>query len=106
MSVPPTAREHTAAQVRRGASQRPGQGLAVTAVVAAGAGMTAQAVTGIAPAQLADGAVAIDFLARVAMHSAYSISVASSAVLVAVTTVARRHKRPLPSSPSSFKESP
>ncbi|MGW1616039.1 hypothetical protein ACWCQZ_42645 [Streptomyces sp. NPDC002285] len=78
----------------------------MTAVVAGGAGMTAQAVTGIAPAHLADGAVAIDFLARVAMHSAYSISVASSAVLVAVTAAARSHKRPLPSSPSRYKESP
>ncbi|MDX5569071.1 hypothetical protein PYK79_45420 [Streptomyces sp. ID05-04B] len=65
----------------------------MTAVAATGAGMTAQAATGITPARFADGAVTVDFLARTAMHSAYGLAIVSATVLAVVTTVARRRER-------------
>lgn len=106
MSVPFPARERTAVQARRGTSRRSGHGLAVTAAAATGAGMTAQAATGITPARFADGAVTVDFLARAAMHSAYGLAIVSATALAAVTTAVRRRKRPQPSSPSSYKDLP
>ncbi|MFC8438091.1 hypothetical protein ACFUJT_07820 [Streptomyces griseoincarnatus] len=68
--------------------------------------MTAQAATGITPARFADGAVTVDFLARTAMHSAYGLAIVSATVFAAVTTAARRRKRPQPPSPSSYKDLP
>ncbi|MFC7918124.1 hypothetical protein [Streptomyces sp. NPDC057386] len=85
----------------------------MTAAAATGAGMTAQAATGITPARFADGAVTVDFLARAAMHSAYGLAIVSAMALAAVTTAARRRKRrgllgrgQQPSSPSSYKDLP
>lgn len=106
MPVPLPAREHTSAQARRDTSRRTGQGLAVTAVAATGAGMTAQAATGITPARFADGAVTVDFLARTAMLSAYGLAIVSVTMLAAVATVARRRERPQPPSPRSYKDLP
>lgn len=64
-------------------------GLAVTAAVSAGLGMTAQAASGIGPPQGPDIAFAIDALARMATYSAYGIAVATTASLITVVAAAK-----------------
>ncbi|MFJ6438205.1 hypothetical protein [Streptomyces sp. NPDC091416] len=85
---------------RAGTSRRTISGLAVTAAAATGAGMTAQAATGIT----STGMAVVDFLARTAMHSAYSVAIVSSATL-ALAAASWRWPHPPSPAPNNSEDS-